>query len=67
MPPRLSAFAGTRAANAEATVMGTFVTHDAPLFPHDLTCRTCAPVVAMTLALKPVPLKIIVLLLLSSE
>lgn len=53
---------------AEAlTVRATSVTHDAPSFPHALTCRVCAPVADVTRASIEVALTMVVSVLLSSE
>jgi len=49
------------------TVTVTSVTQEAPELAQALTCRVCAPVVAVTVALMTVPLTMVVLLLLSSE
>jgi hypothetical protein len=54
-------------AGADATVTGTSAVHDAPLLPHDFTCRTWLPMGALTLAVIELLLTMVVLLLLSSE
>ena len=51
----------------EECVMAMLATHDAPLLPHDLTWRICAPTAPVTWALTDVPFTIVVLLLLSNE
>ena len=50
-----------------ATLMATLVTHEAPWFPHDLTCSVCEPAAALTLAEIDEAFTMIVLELLSSE
>lgn len=62
-----SAGVGVGAATAATTVMATSVTQEAPPVPHDLTCRVCAPVDAVTLASTELPLMMVVVGLLSSE